>query len=54
MALLFLHFRDDFPRNDPNWLKNVVIKKDGDGMAVEIRPVAFPHVQPKEGVNAHA
>jgi succinate dehydrogenase/fumarate reductase flavoprotein subunit len=47
-----LHYRDDFPRSDPNWLKNVVIKKDGDKMAVATEPVTFPYVKPKEGVSA--
>ncbi len=48
-----LHYRDDFPRSDPNWLRNVVVKKDGDKMAVTTEPVALPYVEPKEGVSAH-
>ncbi|MDP2643978.1 MAG: FAD-binding protein [Desulfobacterales bacterium] len=47
-----LHFRDDFPRQDPDWIKNVVIRKDGDEMAVDVRPVALPYFQPQEG-NKH-
>lgn len=43
-----LHFRDDYPHVDPNWLKNVVIKKDGKEMRVEPRAVVFPYYTPKE------
>lgn len=43
-----LHFRDDYPGSDPNWTKNVVIRKAGDGMAVEVQAVEFPYFQPKE------
>lgn len=43
-----LHFRDDYPRNDPNWIKNVVIKKNGEKMGVDVRPVTFPYFKPKE------
>ncbi len=49
-----LHFRDDFPRNDPDWLKNVVIKKDGDNMAITTQAVAFPYVKPGKVVTADA
>jgi succinate dehydrogenase/fumarate reductase flavoprotein subunit len=44
-----LHFRDDYPRNNPDWIKNVVIKKDGDRMAVDVQPVPFPYFKPREG-----
>ncbi len=44
-----LHFRDDFPRNGANWLKNVVIKQDGKTMAVDVQPVAFSFIKPEEG-----
>ena len=47
-----LHYRDDFPRADRNWLKNVVIKKAGEQMAVTTEPVSFPYVKPKEEVAA--
>jgi succinate dehydrogenase/fumarate reductase flavoprotein subunit len=47
-----LHYRDDFPHTDPSWLKNVVIKKDGDKMVVDTQPVSFPVVKPQAGVTA--
>ena len=46
-----LHFRDDYPRNDPNWIKNVILKKDGERITVEVQPVTFPYFKPKEKEN---
>jgi succinate dehydrogenase/fumarate reductase flavoprotein subunit len=42
------HVRLDYPqRDDKNWLKNIVIKKDGrDGFVVEFRPVKLTELQP--------
>lgn len=43
-----LHYRDDYPRTNPAWLKNVVLKKDGDRMVVDTEPVTFPYEKPEE------
>ncbi len=47
-----LYYRDDYPQTDPAWLKNVVLKEDGDRMVVDTEPVTFRYVKPREGVAA--
>ncbi|MFC1824722.1 hypothetical protein ACFL9T_18595 [Thermodesulfobacteriota bacterium] len=41
------HFRSDFPHeDDDNWLRNIVISKENDGMMLESVPVRLdvtPH-----------
>ena len=41
------HFREDFPRMDPELTKNIVVAKNGEGMSVEAQPVALTYVKPK-------
>ncbi|UCF92518.1 MAG: FAD-binding protein [Desulfobacterales bacterium] len=37
------HYRRDYPEEDnENWLKNIVIRKSGSGMRLQVVPVAFP------------
>ena len=35
------HYRSDFPeRNDEQWLKNIIVKKDADGsMGIQLREI---------------
>ncbi|MGI9951033.1 FAD-binding protein [Moorellaceae bacterium AZ2] len=41
-------YRRDFPKTDNvNWLKNIVLRRDGDEMAIEIRDVDLAYVQPR-------
>ncbi|MCL5075213.1 MAG: FAD-binding protein [Chloroflexi bacterium] len=41
-------YRRDFPKTDNvNWLKNVVLRREKEGMAVEVREVDLTHFQPK-------
>jgi len=47
-----LHYRDDYPHADPAWMKNVVLKEDGDRMLVDTEPVTSRYVKPREGVAA--
>ncbi len=43
-----LHYREDFPRLDANWIKNVVIRKKDGEMEVSVQPVALPYVKPEK------
>jgi succinate dehydrogenase/fumarate reductase flavoprotein subunit len=34
------HYRRDYPKSDPGWLKNVILSKEGDtGIKVRTEPV---------------
>ena len=33
------HARSDYPKKDPNFKKNIIYKKSGDEMKLELRPV---------------
>ena len=33
------HARSDYPKKDPNLKKNIIYKKSGDEMKLELRPV---------------
>ncbi|HEY7217026.1 MAG TPA: FAD-binding protein [Candidatus Binatia bacterium] len=49
----YSHFRADFPeRDDANWRKMIVLRKDGAGYAVDYRSTALK-VQPAETIHAH-
>jgi len=39
------HFREDFPQSDPAWLKNIVVKRDGDP---QFDPVQFTRLAPPQ------
>ncbi len=42
------HARTDFPeRDDERWLRNVVVRRAGDGMWLETRPVRLTRLQPR-------
>ena len=42
------HYRVDYPdRNDRDWLKNVLLKKEGEEMKLSTVPVKFPLLQPE-------
>lgn len=44
------HYREDFPdRDDERWLKNIVIRGDGDAIAFEPRPAAADRVLDRAG-----
>lgn len=44
------HYREDFPeRDDKNWLKWIILKKDGDNMAVTTEPVPIERYRIKPG-----
>lgn len=44
------HYREDYPDlDDKNWLRNILIRRDGDGLAFEARPCpAQPVLEPAE------
>ena len=42
-----LHERSDFPKEDPKWLKHVILNKDGDDISFSTEPVTFPYVKPE-------
>ncbi|HWR89503.1 MAG TPA: succinate dehydrogenase flavoprotein subunit [Dissulfurispiraceae bacterium] len=45
------HFREDFPdRDDANWLKHTLIKKNGDGCRIFYKPVRITRFQPQKRV----
>ena len=39
--------RSDYPNQDPDWLKHIVIEKMVSGMKLSPSPVEFPYVKPK-------
>jgi len=39
--------RSDYPAQDENWLKHIVIEKTSKGMKLSTSPVEFPYVKPK-------
>jgi succinate dehydrogenase/fumarate reductase flavoprotein subunit len=43
------HYRDDFPEEDNiNWLKNIVVRKEGNRMVSETVPVSFDRIVTEE------
>jgi succinate dehydrogenase/fumarate reductase flavoprotein subunit len=42
------HFRSDFPKSNPEWLKRIVQKKNGDGVDVTYLPAKFTRMVPPE------
>jgi succinate dehydrogenase / fumarate reductase flavoprotein subunit/fumarate reductase flavoprotein subunit len=42
------HFRSDFPKRNPEWLKRIRLVKKGDGIAVSYLPVKFTRMTPPE------
>jgi fumarate reductase (CoM/CoB) subunit A len=43
------HERSDYPDEDPNWLKNIIIQKSGDRMELHTEPVRFSYMKPPKG-----
>lgn len=43
------HERADYPDEDPNWLKNIIIHKIGDRMELNTEPVRFSYMTPPKG-----
>lgn len=41
-----LHFREDFPRIDPDFTKTIVLRKAKGEMSIGTEPVAFPYLKP--------
>ena len=41
------HYRSDFPKTDPAWLVNVLVRSDVDGMKVWTEPVRFTRLTPE-------
>ncbi|MDY7036756.1 MAG: FAD-binding protein [Thermodesulfobacteriota bacterium] len=42
-----LHFREDFPQMVPDWLRNVIVRKQGDVMSIGTAPVSFSVIRPE-------
>jgi succinate dehydrogenase / fumarate reductase flavoprotein subunit/fumarate reductase flavoprotein subunit len=42
------HYRTDCPERDPGWFKNIFLKRRGDAIAADIRPVEFTRIRPPE------
>ena len=40
------HYRDDYPEENPEWLRRIVITQHEGGNAISEEPVAFTHVKP--------
>ncbi len=49
-----LHERDDFPKDDPAWLKRAVITRKNGSPQVEFEPVTFPYLKPSEVASARS
>ena len=43
------HERSDYPDEDPNWLKNIIIQRSGDQMELHTEPVRFSYMKPPKG-----
>jgi succinate dehydrogenase/fumarate reductase flavoprotein subunit len=41
-----LHEREDYPDQDPDWLKHIMIENRNGEMVLETEPVAFPYLKP--------
>lgn len=42
------HQREDYPNEDPKWLRHIIIKRVGSSMELKTRPVIFPYVKPNK------
>lgn len=45
-----LHFREDFPQQDPNWLKHIIFKLSNGGVKHSTEAVTFDYCTPPEQV----
>lgn len=45
-----LHERTDFPEENPDWMKHIMVEKRGDEMAMFTEPVTFPYIKPPQAV----
>lgn len=43
-----LHYREDYPKEDKNWLKHIILSKNGDRIEVATEPVTYPYLSPPE------
>jgi succinate dehydrogenase/fumarate reductase flavoprotein subunit len=43
-----LHHRSDFPETKQEWLKHILVTKNGDQMDFTTEPVTFPYVKPNQ------
>jgi len=41
-----LHFREDYPEENPEWLKRVIIRQTNGKAIITLEPVTFTHVEP--------
>jgi succinate dehydrogenase/fumarate reductase flavoprotein subunit len=41
-----LHERADYPDANPEWLKHIILTREGDEMRITTEPVIFSHLQP--------
>lgn len=44
-----LHYREDYPKEDREWLKHVVLSKVGEEIRINTEAVSFPYLSPPEG-----
>jgi succinate dehydrogenase/fumarate reductase flavoprotein subunit len=43
------HERSDYPEEDPNWLKNIIVQKVDNKMQLSTEQVKFSYMEPKKG-----
>lgn len=41
-----LHFREDYPEENPEWLKRIIMVKKNSKTEIKTEPVTFPHLKP--------
>jgi succinate dehydrogenase/fumarate reductase flavoprotein subunit len=43
-----LHYREDYPKEDKDWRKHIVLKNKGGKIEITTEPVIFPYLSPPE------
>jgi succinate dehydrogenase / fumarate reductase flavoprotein subunit len=43
-----LHYREDYPKEDKDWRKHIVLRKEGDQVEIATEPVTYPYLSPPE------
>lgn len=44
-----LHYREDYPQENPEWLKRIVMRQAEGKVIINVEPVTFTHSEPQEG-----
>ncbi|MBI4527981.1 MAG: FAD-binding protein [Deltaproteobacteria bacterium] len=43
-----LHYREDFPKEDKDWLKHIILRKKGDQIEITTEAVTYPYLSPPQ------